>query len=194
MYGYTYDHPELWTAIWDSPKYYISTWGRIINTDTAHELAPSAFSPDYPLRINLNIMNSRTSTRLVHRIVAEAFMSNYRPHKQITFIDGDRWNPHILNLKPKSGIAGMFLGGHEWIPVRRLRLSDGREFQTVSDAAKVTGIYSSEIYDNLRGDRRHIRGTIFEWIWIEEVPGGSEFVSWTGGSSRRVREWQNSSR
>lgn len=182
MYGYTMSEPELWKEVWLAPRYYVSTWGRIINSESGVELTPTAFSQEYPRRVNFRMPEQTYRTMLVHRVVADAFMGNYTPNKQITFLDGDRWNAHILNLKPVKGIPGMFLGGAEWIPLRRLFMNDDRSFQNVIDASKETGVNPSEIYDNLRGDRRHIRGDVFEWRWIEEVPLGSELISWSGAS------------
>lgn len=180
IYGYTYGDPELWAPIWDIPKYYVSTWGRVININRGSEVKGTAYNRDYPLRINFRITRQDATTRFVHRLVAEAFMANFKPYKQVTFLDGDRWNPHILNLELKSGVSGMFLGGSEWIPLRKLQRSDGKLFNSVSEAAKETEAVESEIYDNLRGDRSHIKGVTYEWIWIEVMPDGVEFVSRPG--------------
>lgn len=188
IYGYTYEEPEQWKEVWGFGRYYISTWGRIINVYTSKELVSRAYSNDYPLRVNLIDDSGWPETKLVHRLVAEAFMANYHPDKQITFVDGDRWNPHILNLEPVAEIAGMFVSGVKWVPLRRLFSGDGRSFRSVIEAAKNTGLHRSEIYDQLEGRRKILREYQFEWRWIEEVADGSELISWSGIGPRFLRE------
>lgn len=170
LYSYTKDSPEEWHRIWEFPMYAVSSWGRIINAERSYILKPKAFSDWYPLKVSLSDKQKGTGTRMVHRLVAEAFMSNFKPNTKIVFIDDDKHNCHILNLRPMVGSPGRYIPGTQNVVMRRLMSSDGDEYLSVLEAASARKVDPAEIYDVIEGRRSYIRGVTFEWVWVERMP------------------------
>lgn len=174
---YTWDDPELWSELPQYPNYRISTWGRICNVKSGFLLRTHAYSEDYPLKVCLSSHGERKD-RLVHRLVAETFLSNFLPHHHVKFIDGNLHNPHVLNLKVAYTGLGQFLGGEESVLVRRIVSSEDKMYETVKQAARDLDCHVAEVYDVIDGRRRYIRGVELDRVWVRGAFDGDKFVPW----------------
>ncbi len=88
-------------------RYLISNTGRVLSTDR-HTILKLKDSARY-LKVNLRKYHSRkTKTYLVHRLVAEHFLSNYREDLTVNHIDGNRNNNNSDNLEMISSISNIY--------------------------------------------------------------------------------------
>lgn len=91
---------ELWRNIEDyGSDYQISTFGRIKSSKNRHKkiLAPFVDKDGY-LQIALS-KNGNVKKFKIHRLVAQAFISNPNAKPQINHIDGNKMNNHVGNLE-----------------------------------------------------------------------------------------------
>ena len=130
---------ERWKTVDEFPRYKVSTWGRVWSNRSNLVLSPKRQKNGY-LTLCL-YLNGVSKMRLVHRLVAIAFLRNQRSLPQVDHIDGDRTNNALTNLrwssgsenrrnvlKPRSasGVVGVFWckTGRKW--VARIR-TDGKQ-------------------------------------------------------------------
>lgn len=79
-------------------KYSVSSWGRIISHKTNCPLREEETEKGY-LRVNLVDSKGRKKHFKVHRLVANAFISNPEGKKQVNHKDGNRHNNSVTNLE-----------------------------------------------------------------------------------------------
>ena len=79
-------------------KYHISTWGRVLNTDTGRFLVPEVHDKGY-LRVDLYDTNGVKKHAKVHRLVASAFVPNMFNKPHVNHIDGNNQNNSFTNLE-----------------------------------------------------------------------------------------------
>lgn len=173
--SYSEEDGELWAVIPDFVNYRISTWGRILNIRTGRILKPQAYNKDYPLKVGLRA-HGEVTTKLVHRLVAEVFLSNFRGHHHVKFKDGDLHNPRLLNLEVSYSGLGQFLGGDEYVIVRMIETEDGDLFKNAQAAADALDVNYNEIQDCVSGRRAYLRGLHLWYSWIEGSFDGDRFV------------------
>lgn len=112
-------------------------------------------------------MNGAVSTRLVHRLVAEAFIPNPDNKPQINHIDGNKRNNTIANLewvsaKENSGHrdkiiwGGVHKGGKKKAPVKCT--DTGEIFSSINEAARRYNTNASNIRLAIRGVKHHTAG------------------------------------
>jgi hypothetical protein len=84
--------------------YMISDCGKVFSNKATHrrsvmhEMKLTVNSCGY-LIVGLTDRNKKRYTKLVHRLVAEAFISNPENKPQVNHIDGDKTNNHVSNLE-----------------------------------------------------------------------------------------------
>lgn len=79
-------------------KYRISTWGRVLNTETGKFLVPEVHDKGY-LRVDLYDTNGVKKHVKVHRLVANAFVPNMFNKPHVNHIDGNNQNNSFTNLE-----------------------------------------------------------------------------------------------
>lgn len=85
---------EEWRPIKDFEDYEVSNYGRVRHGEYLKKPTPSN---DY-LHLGLT-KDGKTYTKLVHRLVAEAFIPNPDDKPQVNHIDEDKSNNHVSNLE-----------------------------------------------------------------------------------------------
>lgn len=87
---------EVWKPMTEFPELYkVSNLGRVASYRKV--LAQSKINSGY-LRVTLKI-NGEAINRLVHRVVAEAFLPNLENKREVNHIDGNRLNNNLTNLE-----------------------------------------------------------------------------------------------
>lgn len=89
---------SMWKICEENPNYEISNTGLVRNTSTKEVLKPKKHSAGY-LCINLYKSGEKPKTRLIHRLVAAAFLPNPEDLPQINHLDGDKHNNYLENLE-----------------------------------------------------------------------------------------------
>lgn len=89
---------EIWKDIKNyENKYKVSNYGKIKNSKTNKILKPSLNTYGYPI-VTL-CKDGTTSTKTIHRLVAESFIDNSNNLPQVNHIDGNKQNNFITNLE-----------------------------------------------------------------------------------------------
>lgn len=89
---------EIWKDIPDyENKYQISNYGNVRNINKNRNLKPSPNIKGY-MRVNL-WKRGNYSTKLVHRLVSNAFIPNPENKPQVNHIDGNKANNIVSNLE-----------------------------------------------------------------------------------------------
>lgn len=87
---------EKWRAVKGFPWHSVSNEGRVRNDRTGKILQPLVIQ-NGSIVVHLNAYG--TSYKVVGLIVADAFIPNPTNAKRVDYIDGDRSNCHVENLK-----------------------------------------------------------------------------------------------
>lgn len=88
---------ETWVTFDVLPRYSVSNYGRVVNTETGRELKHQA-DPNGYLHVTL-YRNGVPHKGLLHRLVAKAFLLNYEPGVEVNFINGIKHDCAALNLE-----------------------------------------------------------------------------------------------
>lgn len=163
----SFDEKERWVGIPEFPDYIVSTYGRVANYRLNHILSPRpAFNNNKKVQLRLD---GRPYEKMIHRLVAEAFLDDYAPHVNIKHIDDDKSNNHYRNLRMDTPERGEY-EEHDWpdgIKVRRLRIIEtGQTFPSVEKCAAYVGTDNGSIYRVLNGTRRSAKGYTYEFVWM----------------------------
>ena len=89
---------ERWKPIKGFPRYYISSFGRIWS-DKQNRRYLSSHTDNCGYHHVRLCNNANQYTRLVHRLVAEAFIDNPNGYKEVNHIDEDKNNNRADNLE-----------------------------------------------------------------------------------------------
>lgn len=181
---------EEWRPVEEFPGYLVSNTGVIVRKNSRRPIRPSVVGSRGALQVCFSD-RGRKQTRLVHRVVAEAFLTGFRHHRQIYHLDGDPTNNHVLNLRfhHNEGV-GQYISGEQGSRMRFVYLENtGELFRTVREAAEAIGGSTSGVYNVLRGVRKSYLGWVFSWRYEE---GALDEGSIRTASSRRLEspgEW-----
>lgn len=133
------------------------------------------------LRVRLTSKHGVDMTKLVHRLVAEAFLPNPNNYSDIDHIDGNRQNNDLSNLRWCSRSMNMLnpITRERASKVRRqpnirnrkpiAQIKDGKLvhiYTSASEAHLLHGFHIGGIYDCIRHPNRTLKG--FHWKWLED--------------------------
>lgn len=106
---------ERWSTISEYDNYLISDQGYVFSLNSAKPMAPEETDKGY-LRVPLRNENGIKKPRL-HRLVAEAFISNPEGKSQVDHIDGVKHHNNYKNLRyctnQENQIAAVQKGSHK---------------------------------------------------------------------------------
>lgn len=160
---------EVWLPIEASPKYEISSEGRVVNRRTNRIIVSVPDSSGYYF-VGLSTNGHRTYHR-VHRLVMEAFCPTLSPELSVNHIDRDKSNNAIWNLEwithqenmkhaSETGFRNRGRGRNE---VRIVET--GQTFPSLSACARHIGGERRGILRCVIGQSETYRGYHFEYVW-----------------------------
>lgn len=161
---------EVWKKINEFPNYSISNCGRVRNDETNYIRKNTLNNTGYWV---VSFKDGTKSTiRLIHRLVAIAFIENSDPEKDcINHIDGDKLNNNPSNLewctKGENNRHAYATGlAKTEKPVRSICVSTGeeREYPSAREAHRQTGIDYRQISDVCRGAQKTAHGYYWKFI------------------------------
>lgn len=132
----------------DFPQYYIEEDGRVWSEKTKKYLTLSKTPTGY-LYINLRDSAQKQHLKLIHRLVAEAFIPNPNNLKEINHKDEDKTNNKVSNLEWCSREYNINYGTRNQKTSRAIGMYNKnteeliRSFDSVSNAARFLGKYES---------------------------------------------------
>ncbi|WP_444100064.1 NUMOD4 motif-containing HNH endonuclease [Alistipes putredinis] len=133
------------------------------------------------LRVRLTSLHGVDMTKLVHRLVAEAFIPNPNKYAYIDHIDGNRMNNVVSNLRWCTRSMNMLnsvtrerAAKARRMPNKRNRkpiaqLKDGilvAKYESASEAHQLHGFHIGGIYECIRKPTRTLKG--FHWRWLSD--------------------------
>lgn len=162
---------ERWVPAKGFPNYDVSSEGRVRNRKTGRIMGVQESERGY-LFTHLS-KNKRSHKVRIHRLVAESFLGGLNEDLDVMFLDGNKSNPVLSNLKivtRKENIRhAMNIGtfkpndyGKKRIKVRVVET--GKEYNSIRECARDIGCGSSDISNYLLGYHRPVKGYTFEKI------------------------------
>lgn len=147
---------EIWKEIANyDGKYEVSNNGNVRNSKTKKLLKPSDNSFGY-YKVCLS-KNGKITTHRVHRLVAETFLNNPDELPQVNHINGIKTDNRVENLEwvsIKDNIIHSFANGLNKSRKSVICIETNKEYRSVLEAAKETGIDNSAICKVCRGERK----------------------------------------
>ena len=162
---------EIWKDVKDyEGLYQVSNLGRVKRVKTGRVLKPSKHTEGYSM-ISL-YKNSIKSTKKIHRLVAQAFISNTDSKSQVNHIDEDKTNNRVNNLEwvtskenNNHGTRTERMAKTKSIPIiaTDLTTDESTDFNSGKECARQLGLHKQHITDVLKGRRNHTGGYTFKY-------------------------------
>jgi len=158
---------EVWMEIEESPRYLVSSLGRVKNRMSGYVFAQNLAGNGYPF-VKL-MLGSIQIERYVHRLAAEAFYDGNHQGLEVNHIDGDKCNNCIWNLEWVTGAQNIQHAYDTRLrkppgqkPIRIIET--GEVFENLSACARHIGGYQANITGYLVGRLKHYKGYTFEYV------------------------------
>jgi len=166
-----------WVPGWRG-YYKVSSFGRFMKCDDrtgAQKITQGVIHKNRGYAYVKLSKNGTTETRLLHRIVAMAFINNRYMKEEVNHIDGDKTNNSACNLEwvtrdenmrhaHNTGLMAYNLtGGGKLIEVYDSKRNAISFYETIGECANATGINSQTLRDFLAGkykkrrEKHHLR-------------------------------------
>lgn len=142
--------------------YAVTSCGRVWSYRRNKFLKPVPNSKGY-LFVDLYV-DGKHNLRMVHRLVAEAYIPNHNNYETVDHIDNNKLNNCLNNLQWMSRIDNNSKECPEQAPIRIRCVETGEEFESLSDCTRKMGIHNSNLSKHLRGLRGCANGLHFERI------------------------------
>lgn len=166
---------EIWKDIEEyEGLYQVSNLGRVKSLYTNDILKGCKTSNGY-LKVNL-YKNSVKSTKTIHRLVAESFISNPENKSQVNHINENKTNNMVSNLEwstskennnhgTRNKRAGKAISKSKSIPIiaTNLKTGDSTEFYGTKECARQLGLHRSNITSVLKDRLKQTGGYTFKY-------------------------------
>lgn len=158
-----------WRPVNNFPDYLVSTTGLVksLKSGKEHILQSATNGPGY-LQVNL-YLNGKAQRKYVHRLVAEAFLSDYTASLQVNHLDEVKTNNNVTNLEMVTAKENVNYGTRNERVMKKLSKSikcttTGQIFESQQSASRQLGISRQSIYKVLKGLLHHTQGLHFEYV------------------------------
>ena len=165
--------------IWKDVKgyeglYQVSNLGRVKRVTTDRILKGGKTTQGY-LLVSL-CKNSITSTKTIHRLVAEAFIPNHENKPQVNHIDENKTNNMVSNLEWMTAKENNNHGTHAErvgksqsiaIVATNIKTGDSTEFYGITECGRQLWLNPSNITSVLKGRRRQTGGYTFKYKGVD---------------------------
>ena len=158
---------EIWKDIPNYDNYQASNLGNIKNKKTGKILKPYKNTNGY-LQVEL-WKNNKGKKIVVHKIIANTFLSNINNLSQINHKDENKLNNNINNLEFCTAKYNANYG------TRNLRLSSpvlcielGKKYNSIKEASKDLKIYSTGISHCCSDSKHYKTAGGYHWSYIKE--------------------------
>jgi len=160
---------EIWKDIKGFDNYEVSTEGQVRNKKTGLILKGNCSTWGY-LKVNL-YTNGKATSKLIHRLVAEAFVPNPDNKSDVNHINEIKTDNRVKNLEWMTSKENNSYGTRiervvaaNSIPIYTL-YPDGADeyFPSATIAAKELGLSRAHIVQVLKGQRKTTGGLRFEY-------------------------------
>ena len=163
----------MWKTIEEMKNYEISEYGEIRNKKTGKLLKLNPDKDGY-FRVCLS-ENNHHVTRIVHRLVAQAFIENPLKKETVNHIDGNKQNNHISNLEwatvteqnrhaLKTGLRNMKNDGcSKKVAQYDMKMNLIQTFPSANEARRQLGYSQGHISEVCRGEKASYKGFIWKY-------------------------------
>lgn len=150
------------------PNYTIDTDGNVFNKNNV-KLKPSITNNGYA-KVSLSNSIVKHKCLLVHRLVAEAFISNPDNLRQVNHKDENKLNNNISNLEWCTPLYNLqysqVIEKASIAKFTKIRCNTtNEEFDSIREACKKYGLYHSNIVACCKGRRTKCGG--YSWSYVE---------------------------
>lgn len=163
---------EIWIDIEGfEGLYQVSNLGRVKRVTTGRILKGGKDKDGY-LQVTL-CKNSTKSTKKIHRLVAQTFVSNSENKPEINHIDEDKANNRVNNLEWSTRKENNNHGTHnerssrtQSIPIiaTNIKTGESQEFYGTNECARQLGLQASHITEVLKCKIRQTGGYTFKYL------------------------------
>ena len=163
---------EEWLDVRGYLHYAVSNKGRVFQQYHNRLVRPFPEKETNILRLSMS-ENSRSNTQYVHRLVASSFFQNFESDRNVDFIDQDKSNVVLENLKYQDECStpptkrGFPFVTARWIVATNIRTNETSYYHSVREAAQAIGCRHEGIYRNLYHQNQTVSGHL---MFIEIHP------------------------
>jgi hypothetical protein len=149
--------------------YAVTSCGKVWSHRKSKFLKPYNHTSGY-LSVNLYGINRLRKTCLIHRLVAEAYLTNPGSLPQVNHKDENRFNNCVNNLEYSSAVYNLNYGTRNsriaealGKPVYCIELNVA--YNSISEASKLLRISGGNISEVINGNRKTAGG--YHWRWAD---------------------------
>ena len=166
---------EIWKDVEDyEGLYQVSNLGRVKSSYTNRILKGRKHTHGY-LMVNL-YKNSNVSNKMIHRLVAQAFIPNSENKPQVNHVDEDKTNNVVSNIEWMTATENINHGTHnermaktKSIPIIAINIKTGesQEFYGTNECARQLDLNQGNITRVLKGRYKQTGGYTFKYKGVD---------------------------
>ena len=140
------------------PGYFVTKDGKVYSNKSG-ELRERKPTPRNPY-LGVNLVNGKTVTKNVHRLVAEAYIPNPDNLPQVNHIDEDKSNNHVNNLEWVTHSQNQRHSGYKQAKLYILENKNGEQFEVfyLTKWCRENGMKNLSLWKTHTGRRKWVKG------------------------------------